>query len=78
MSKDKTKPLGIYVGFWQNDSNEHCKSHSKGLSQEQVDEFKKLKAGDRLILFKSKEDESTTYVLRKFNPPPREDAEGGL
>ncbi len=71
------KPKGLYVGFYMNEDNGHCKSHSKGLTEEQVEELKKLKVGDRLILFKSDRENTADYALKRYNPPKR-DSDGGL
>lgn len=66
MSDNKSKKVGI--GLWKNDRG-NMLSHSKGLTQEQVNFLQSLKAGDRMIIwpnsFKEKGHEPD-FNLRMF------------
>lgn len=56
--------------FWKKESGNYM-SHGKGLSQDQVDILKKLKVGDRLIIYTRDEKEYPTQsdaTLKVFVP----------
>lgn len=73
--------LNLSISLWQKETG-HSMSHAKGLTQEQVDALKELKAGDRLILFKNDKrgDTSPTFTLKVFDVSmaKKRDDSGGL
>lgn len=71
------KPLN--VPLWQKESG-NALTHSQGLTAEQVEAIKLLKAGDRLILFLNKKAGETqpTFNLKVFNKPQESSDSGGL
>lgn len=52
----------LNVSFWSKESGNFL-SHSKGLNEEQVEYLKKLKVGDRLILWKNDKKKETDSNL---------------
>jgi len=74
----------VYIGLWKTKGG-NALSSIKGLSQNEVDSLKKLKAGDRLIIYVNEEDDklsasSPDYSLKKFtvrNPDTAKSNEGG-
>lgn len=57
------------INFWTKDTGNSL-SHSKGLTQEQVNALQQLKVGDRLILWKNdvKEEHDSNLTLKLFLP----------
>ena len=48
------------IGFWEN-KDKAFRSSTQGLSEEQIEWFKSLKVGDRLVLFPASGLESKNY-----------------
>lgn len=66
----------LRIGFWINERGTMI-SHSTGLTLEQVEELKKLKVGDRLVVWNNTDREKSTspsHSLKVFIPKEKTDA----
>lgn len=56
------------IGFWKTSKPFFFASHQKGLIQEQIDQLKQLKVGDRLCLWQNndKDGNSPDFVVKKL------------
>ena len=64
--------MELKMHFWKKDTG-NMMSHTKGLTKEQVEMFKELKEGDRLILHKNDKlgETSPDVTLKVFNAKPK-------
>ena len=51
----------ISLGFWKSSYTKDFLSHSKGLTEEQVEQLQKLKPGDRFIIFVNSDKDSDNF-----------------